>query len=417
LPKTDESGLVQDFWQGGVTFMTTVAIFGASGYVGSALVERMLAPGTYKIRPIIHTSGNAWRLARRGMRLWSADLGSREQVREALRGCDVVVNCAWPPQELMISGLRNLMEVCISEDVKRFVHLSSVAVYGEPPPADSTCEEAEPRAKKGTYGWYKLQQDRLVEKFHHKGLPSVVLCPPNISGPNSPYLLQVLETFRKGGLALVDGGKWPCNLVDVVNLASAVENALTCDHPDGKRIFVIDDEPITWRDLVDGLMPLADGAAVPSSISTEEAQEVVRRQREREALSLLGVVRQILGLPQTRDIARGSPFLVRSYGRIRRITQWLPRGMAGRLTALMEGRSRIAKVYSGPVWSPKLCAHQLRKVRHSSDRARKQLGYTSPIRFSQSMAIFRQWYEVYHGYGSADWLLLRNLYPHAVQVG
>lgn len=397
--------------------MTTVVIFGASGYVGSALVERLLAGGGYEIRPVIHTSGNAWQLARRRMRLWSADLGSREQVREAIRGCDAVVNCAWPPQELMVSGLRNLMEVCISEEVKRFVHVSSVAVYGEPPPPDSVSEEVEPRAKKGTYGWYKLQQDRLVEKFHHKGLPSVVLCPPNISGPNSPYLLEVLATLRMGGLALVDGGKWPCNLVDVVNLAAAVENALTCDHPDGKRIFVIDDGPITWRDLVDGLMPLADGAAAPPSISIEEAQAIIRRQREREVLSLLGVVRQILGLPQTRDMARGNPFLVRSYGRIRRVTQWLPRGTAGRLTALMEGRSRIAKAYSGPVWSSKLCTHQLRKVRHSSDRARKQLGYTPPISFSQSMAIFRRWYEVCHGYGSADWSLLRKLYPHAAQVG
>jgi NAD dependent epimerase/dehydratase family len=59
-----------------------VAVFGASGFVGSALVERLQQKGV-ELVPVIHTAGNAWRLARHGIPLRAVDLMSRAAVREA----------------------------------------------------------------------------------------------------------------------------------------------------------------------------------------------------------------------------------------------------------------------------------------------------------------------------------------------
>jgi len=47
--------------------MKRIAVVGASGFVGSTLVERLLARGDVEVVPFIHTSGNAMRLARRGI--------------------------------------------------------------------------------------------------------------------------------------------------------------------------------------------------------------------------------------------------------------------------------------------------------------------------------------------------------------
>ena len=44
--------------------MSKVAIFGASGFVGATLAERMLEKNEHEIVPIIRSPGNAWRLSR-----------------------------------------------------------------------------------------------------------------------------------------------------------------------------------------------------------------------------------------------------------------------------------------------------------------------------------------------------------------
>src|SRR6185503_20073057 len=107
--------------------------------------------------------------------------------------------------------------------VQRFVHLSSVAVYGDPPPAESVHESAPTKPENGSYGWIKLQQDQLVKEAAIAGLPSVILCPPNISGPYSDYLVSLVDCLRGGRFAMLQDGSAPCNLVDVSNLSHAIE--------------------------------------------------------------------------------------------------------------------------------------------------------------------------------------------------
>ena len=117
--------------------MRRIAIVGASGFVGSTLVERLLAQGRDEVLPFIHSSGNAMRLARLGIELPTIDLLVRDQVDAALRGCTHVVNCALGGADAALRGLRNLLAACRKHKVERFIHLSSVLVYGDPPPVPS----------------------------------------------------------------------------------------------------------------------------------------------------------------------------------------------------------------------------------------------------------------------------------------
>ena len=225
--------------------MRRIAIIGASGLVGATIVERLLAEGHDEVVPFIHSSGNAMRLARRGIDLKMLDLLNSEQVQSELAGVTHVVNCSRGGDDVMLKGLRNLLAASKRHRVQRFVHLSSVAVYGDPPPPESVHESAPTAPARGTYGYLKLQQDEIVEKAVAEGVPSSVLCPPNISGPYSHYLVGLVQTLRTGALAVLDDGRGPCNLVDVANLSHAVELALTEGPADGKRIFITDDEDTT----------------------------------------------------------------------------------------------------------------------------------------------------------------------------
>jgi nucleoside-diphosphate-sugar epimerase len=140
--------------------------------------------------------------------------------------------------------------------VRRFVYLSSVAVYGDPPSTGSVHEESEARPEPGSYGAVKLSQDRMVARAVAGGLSCAILCPPNITGIYSAFVCSVIEDMRRGSLALVEDGKMPINVVDVENLCHAIVLALRSDSADGQRMFVADGDGLTWRNFTDELMPL-----------------------------------------------------------------------------------------------------------------------------------------------------------------
>ena len=107
--------------------MKTIAVVGASGFVGATFVERMMSREDVRLRPFIRSSGNAWRLARHGsLELETLDLLSETETQKALEGCTHVVNCSRGNPEVMGLGLDNLLKAAQTAGVQRFVHLSSV---------------------------------------------------------------------------------------------------------------------------------------------------------------------------------------------------------------------------------------------------------------------------------------------------
>jgi len=388
--------------------VTKIAVFGASGFVGTALVERFLAHGRYEVLPFIHSSGNAWGLARHGLELRSVDILSERDVRTALDGCTHVVNCTRGPREVMINGLRNLLHASRSAEVRRFVHLSSVAVYGEPPPPASVHEDAQAGPLPGTYGSMKLRQDKMVQTACRRGLPSVILCPPNISGAYSFFLLGVLAAIREGRLALVDGGDTPCNLVDVQNLAKAIELALFCEKAEGARIFVTDDEDITWGQVAQGLAPLVDGDLLLPSISSDDAHRMLRSSGERQ-FSRLRSVKRLIASEEVRNLIKQDPLLSKIGGYMRSTSRLLPKAFEDRLRMLITRPLPTSQINTKPVYDERLCRTQMRGVRHSCALAKETLAYSPDYSFADSMEAFRSWYEAAFGWNSEAWILLQEL--------
>jgi nucleoside-diphosphate-sugar epimerase len=388
--------------------MRRIAVVGASGFVGSTLVERLLAKGQDEVLPLIHSSGNAWRLVRLGIDLPAVDLLVREEIERALRGCTHVVNCALGSADAMVKGLQNLLTASQKNKVERFIHLSSVLVYGDPPAPDSVHEDARTSPAKGTYGWIKLQQDHMVLQACRAGLPSVILCPPNISGPYSPYLVRVLDALRAGVFALLDDGKTPCNLVDVSNLAHAIELAMDRGSADGKRMFVTDDEETTWHDLIEGLVPMTERTE-PLPVITRE--ELSRLRLADSKPSLVQSLKHLVS-SDVRAALRQDPLWVKAEQALVRSMARLGQGVQDRLRLFIAGPPPIPKIQSGPQYNAQLCIQQLRGVRHASDLAKQELGYKPLYTFAASMCAFCAWYRSHHGMDTGSWDLLKQLYMY-----
>ena len=386
--------------------MRRVAVFGASGFVGTAVVERLLAAGA-SVRAVIHSSGNAWDLARRFDFLVQADLMQPETLRGALDGCTHVVNCSRGGDEVMVQGLRNLLEACVAARVVRLVHLSSVAVYGDPPRPEASSEDAPPHPTDG-YGRVKAQQDELVAAYARKGLASVILCPPSITGAGSDFVVDVLQALRAGRLALVDGGATPINVVDVNNLARAAELALDCAAPQPRRHFVVDDAPQDWRTLVAALLPLGEVAAPPRTIDRDEAARALPAPAPPPRASPLRSLKHLVS-SDVRAALRKDPLLAGVDRSLRRVAGLLPTRLEDALRRRIEGPLRVARVRHGAPLDPYFTRLQLRGVRHECRLARSALGYEPLHSFERSVAAFRAWYETLHGFGGEFWPLAREL--------
>ena len=386
--------------------MRRIAIVGASGFVGSTLVERLLAQGRDEVLPFIHSSGNAMRLARLGIELPTIDLLVRDQVDAALRGCTHVVNCALGGADAALRGLRNLLAACRKHKVERFIHLSSVLVYGDPPPPDSVHESAETHPT-GEYGRLKLQQDRMVQQACRAGLPSIILCPPNISGPYSAFLIKLVDALRARVFALVDDGNTPCNLVDVSNLAYAIEIALDTGTADGKRLFITDDEKITWHDVIKSLIPVAE-CIEPVGVTREELRPL-HGTNGKSSFSVMRSLKHVVSR-EVRAALRKDPFWAKVEEGLSQGVTRLGKVVEERLRLSIAGPTAITKPNGTQPYNMHLTAQQLRGVRHDCDLAKQELGYKPVYTFAASMTAFSAWYRSQHGMDTGDWDLLKLLY-------
>src|SRR5215472_2786794 len=110
----------------------TILVTGAGGFVGGTLVEALHFAGDYSVRSGIARWSSAPRVARLAANLIQCDVMKPDELAEALRGVDYVIHCAAGENlRVLVEGTKNVLDAATRGGVKRVVHISSVAVYGE----------------------------------------------------------------------------------------------------------------------------------------------------------------------------------------------------------------------------------------------------------------------------------------------
>ncbi len=383
-----------------------IAVFGASGFVGTALVERLLAEQRCEVLACINRVGSAWRLSRSRIPWRSVDILAPEQLTSALGGVTHVVNCTRGGSDVMLAGLKNLLAASKAAQVKRFVHLSSISVYTPPADARNLREDTPTNPEPGSYGWEKLKQDDMVEAAHAGGLDCVMLCPPNISGVYSGFCYNVLSDLRAGTLALVDGGSRPNSTVDVDNLVHAITLSLKVDKGDGKRIFVTDGGSPTWKDMADGLTELAERIEPFASVT---AEEITPPPVAKPPMPSLWRSLKHVASSDVREALRRDPRWAWIDAQIRGLVAKSGAKIEDRLRLSIEGPQKVTRIREGSPYSSRYMAVQLRGAWHEIGRARAVLGYDPPQNFMQSMNRYRDWYKLMYGFGEAYWPLARTI--------
>src|SRR5262249_23423674 len=162
-----------------------VLVTGATGFIGTRLVEHLIHEHGAQVRCIIRDVGRAARVARLPVELLHVELSNAGGIDRAVDGVDYVFHCAYDVQSRRqnIEGLRNLIEACASRSVHRWVYVSSCAVY-EPFPDGPLTEETPDGDRSNVYVDTKLSLERMIfEAVRNRGAAATIVQPAIVYGP------------------------------------------------------------------------------------------------------------------------------------------------------------------------------------------------------------------------------------------
>jgi predicted dehydrogenase/nucleoside-diphosphate-sugar epimerase len=240
-----------------------VLVTGASGFIGSRVVELLRLREQRDVRALVHNPGNASRLARLDVEMVQGDLGAGD-VKQFIADCDSLIHCAigtdWAEPrriyEVTVGGTRRLAEAARAAGLRRLVHVSTMSVYGDDGVLTGVIDESSPvRPMRGSvYGKSKAQAEQAVLEASRRGLPAVVFRPARVYGPFSRiFVTRPLQAIAKGTFQWLMPPDVPADMVYVDNVSEALIAALYADAAavTGQAFNIGDGDSSTWRDFYD----------------------------------------------------------------------------------------------------------------------------------------------------------------------
>ena len=316
-------------------------VTGASGFIGGRLAERLATEEGVRVRAMVRRTKKAGRLQKLQLEIVKADLLDLDSLREAIDGCDLVFHCAALVRETgdrneflqtNVQGTKNILNVSRDAGVRKFIHFSSVSVYGLNPP-DRADETTPFQPCENLYRDTKIAGEKAVWAAHQEArLPVVVIRPANVYGPYSnPWTIRPMKLINSGQMILINGGTGLCNYVYIDNLLDATLLATKRDSSVGQVYLISDGNAVMWKEF-------------------------------------FGYYAQMAGKPK-----------------IRSVPEWF-----GKVIALgMEVTSKLTG--KPPKITREAVGFLTRKARFSIEKARRDLSYQPRISLEEGMKLTERW--------------------------
>ena len=178
-----------------------ILVTGADGFIGSHLVERLIADGHDVRAFVFYNSFGSWgwldtlpKDIRSNLDVFAGDVRDPNGVREAMKGCDVVMHLAaligipysyHSPDTYVdtnIKGTLNILQAGRELGIDKIVHTSTSEVYGTAQFVPIT--ELHPVVGQSPYSATKIAADQLAMSFYYSfETPVAIARPFNTYGP------------------------------------------------------------------------------------------------------------------------------------------------------------------------------------------------------------------------------------------
>ena len=241
-----------------------ILITGATGFIGQALIQDLLAHTNYRLSALTRKTSRALPEGIERLEITSID-GSADY-GELLAGFEVIIHLAarvhrlneksqasYPAYKaLNVDGTQNLARQAAESGVKRFIYLSSIKVNGEstPPGRPFTADDLPNPSDAYAQSKYESEQS-LIALSEASGMQYVIIRPPLVYGPGVKANFKKLMGIVHRGVPLpfgsIDNRR---SLVSLDNLVSLIRRCI--DHPNAtNEIFLVsDDHDVSTSELM-----------------------------------------------------------------------------------------------------------------------------------------------------------------------
>lgn len=239
-----------------------VLITGGTGFIGSRLVYRCRERGDDVVvlaqRNTPAEKDNAAELEAQGISIVTGSLGDKGRVEEAVRGCDTVFHLAAAQHEanvpdrhfwdVNVEGTRNLLDASVAAQVGRFVHGSTIGVYGVE--LQGEISETSPLQPDNIYGITKKAGEELVLTYKDR-LPLTVIRISETYGPGDRRLLKLFKGIKKRSFFVIGNGENRHQLIYVDDLIDGLFAAASDNAALGEVFVIAGGETLTTNGMVD----------------------------------------------------------------------------------------------------------------------------------------------------------------------
>jgi nucleoside-diphosphate-sugar epimerase len=251
-----------------------VLVTGAGGFIGRHLVADQLSLGREVVALDLDLSPISHLRQSFPLEMVEGDVADPVLQERALRGVDTVFHLAAAHlsvtagtsvyRRVNVDAVRSLVARSGDAGIRRFVHCSTVGVFGalRTQPAD----EETPCQPEFDYEKTKLEGEAvLVEAFSRDGFPMTILRPAWVYGPGCPRTEKLFRTIRRKRFLIAGAGGGYRHSVYIRDMTAAFELAANTDAALGQVLIIADDEAVTVRTLV-GLISQIVGSPMPRAV-------------------------------------------------------------------------------------------------------------------------------------------------------
>ncbi|MBS0419172.1 MAG: NAD-dependent epimerase/dehydratase family protein [Proteobacteria bacterium] len=238
-----------------------IFLTGGSGFIGSRLAPLAVNAGheVTVVTPINTPTEKARceALTQAGIKLVIAPLEDSAVIARELQGKDAVIHLAAAQHEaeqpesyfhrINVDGTRSLLEAAAKAGVRRFVHGSTIGVYGSA--ADGSLDEDSPLAPDNPYGRTKMAAEKVVREFVSP-LEWTIIRISETYGPGDMRLLKLFKGVKKGRFPIIGGGRNLHQVIYVEDLSRGLLAACTQAAANKQTVVLAGSEKITTNDMV-----------------------------------------------------------------------------------------------------------------------------------------------------------------------
>ena len=238
----------------------TVLVTGASGFVGSHVVDALLARG-YAVRCLVRSESNLDWLPGDRVQFCRGSMTDATSLDEAVRNVEVVIHSAGRVraegeqgyEDVNVHGTRRLVQAVEKEarGLKRFVLVSSLAAGGPSKPGQPRSED-DPDAPISAYGRSKKRGEEEVERLG-SAIPWTILRPSAVYGPRDRGFMVLAQLAMRGFSFRLGGAAQPVQVIHIRDFVQATLLAMDLPRAVGRRYYIANPEITHWNE-VGGLM-------------------------------------------------------------------------------------------------------------------------------------------------------------------